>query len=72
MIDLRDEMETEIMFSELRCKKIIPSALAAYKVFLSQLIVKVGNTEDIDSGKLQPLFLGLHFCSCSLLYLKCA
>jgi len=36
MIDLRDEMETEIMFSELRCKKIIPSALAAYKENLPQ------------------------------------
>ena len=31
MITLRDDMETEIMFSELRCKKIMPSAMTAYK-----------------------------------------
>ena len=30
MITLRDDMETEIMFSELRCKKILPTAVAAY------------------------------------------
>ena len=30
MITLRDDMETEIMFSELRCKKILPTAVSAY------------------------------------------
>jgi len=30
MMTLRDDMETEIMFSELRCKKILPTAIAAY------------------------------------------
>ena len=30
MNTLRDDLETEIMFSELRCKKILPTALAAY------------------------------------------
>jgi len=30
MMTLRDDMETEIMFSELRCKKILPTAISAY------------------------------------------
>ena len=30
MITLRDDMETEIMFSELRCKKILPTAVTSY------------------------------------------
>ena len=33
---LRDDLETEIMFSELRCKKILPTAMAAYKEGLPQ------------------------------------
>ena len=33
---LRDDLETEIMFSELRCKKILPSAMAAYREGLPQ------------------------------------
>ena len=31
MMTLRDDMEIEVMFSELRCKKILPSAVSAYK-----------------------------------------
>lgn len=30
LMNLRDDLETEIMFSELRCKKILPAALACY------------------------------------------
>jgi len=30
MMTLRDDMETEIMFSELRCKKILPTAISTY------------------------------------------
>ena len=30
MITLRDDLETEIMLSELMCKKILPSAVSAY------------------------------------------
>ena len=33
---LRDDLETEIMFSELRCKKILPTAMAVYKEGLPQ------------------------------------
>jgi len=36
MMTLRDDLETEIMFSELRCKKILPTAMAAYKEGLPQ------------------------------------
>ena len=36
MMTLRDDLETEIMFSELRCKKILPTAMAAYKDGLPQ------------------------------------
>ena len=31
LMTLRDDLETEIMFSELRCKKILPAAMATYK-----------------------------------------
>ena len=36
MMTLRDDLETEIMFSELRCKKILPTAMAVYKEGLPQ------------------------------------
>ena len=36
MITLRDDLETEIMFSELLCKKILPAAMALYKEGLPQ------------------------------------
>jgi protein SMG8 len=47
MMTLRDDLETEIMFSELRCKKILPSAMAAYKEGLPQHY-----TQDYHQAKL--------------------
>ena len=58
---LRDDLETEIMFSELRCKKILPTAMAVYKEGLPQHYTQEYHQVGVSSAPDLSHLLVIHF-----------